>query len=419
VEMLGGRAETTHGVVVEPSSRRHHGDHTLGPMAAINVARARVGIGWAFAIHAVVMGSLGPRLPSIKDRTRVDEGELGLALSGFAVGLFLGTRLAELVIRRIGARALIRAGMPVLAATLIGPGLAWNLWSLAVSLFVLGTASGVLDVAINTNAVGVERGIGRPIMSGIHGLWSAGLLLGSAIAAGAAAIGMAPPEHFAIVACVFGLAAVGTLQWLMPDERGDGVELRGTCHPLRSRRVVLLGLIGFSCFLIEGSAMDWSALYLRESLGTSTFTAAFAVVSFSVGMMGSRFAGDRLSARLGAVRLVRAGGSGAAVTLAIGLIIHEPAVAIASFVLLGASVAPVVPSTFSAAGNTFVGSGTALGWVVTISYLGSMLGPAAIGVTADLVGLRLALVIPAVFALIVAAAASSVGSTAASGNRVV
>jgi MFS family permease len=376
-------------------------------MAEVNVRRARLGIGWAFAIHAAVMGSLGPRLPSIKDHTRVDDGGLGLALTCFAVGLFVGTRLAEPVIRRIGARALIRAGMPLLAVTLIGPGLAGTLPSLATSLFVLGTTSGIMDVAINTNAVGVERGVGRPIMSGIHGLWSAGLLVGSAIGAGAAAIGLAPSAHFAIVAGAFGLASVCTLQMLMPDEHGDGVERRGTGHPLRSRRVVLLGLIGFSCFLIEGSAMDWSALYLRESLGASAFAAAFAVVAFSVGMMTSRFAGDWLSFRLGAATLVRAGGFGAAASLAIGLILHEPAVAIASFVLVGASVASVVPTAFSAAGNTFVGPGTALGWVVTISYLGSVLGPAAIGLTADLVGLRIALVIPAVFALAIAAAAPS------------
>jgi fucose permease len=274
-----------------------------------------------------------------------------------------------------------------------------------------------MDVAINTNAVGVERDVGRPIMSGIHGLWSAGLLVGSAIAAGAAAIGMAPSVHFAIVAGVFGLAAVGTLQMLMADEQGDGVEHRGAGHPLRSRGVILLGLIGFSCFLIEGSAMDWSSLYLRESLDTSTFTAAFAVVAFSSGMMASRFAGDRLSARVGAVSLVRAGGFGAATSLAIGLIPREPVVAIVSFVLLGASVASVVPTAFSAAGNTFIGSGTALGWVVTISYLGSMLGPAAIGLTADRVGLRIALVIPAVFALIVAAAAPSVRTAATSGTN--
>jgi fucose permease len=383
-------------------------------MAEVNQRRARVGIGWAFAIHAAVMGSLGPRLPSIKDQTGVDDGDLGLALAGFAVGLFVGTRLAEPVIRRIGARSLIRAGMPVLAVALIGPGVASNLASLAASLFLLGTASGVLDVAINMNAVGVERGVGRPIMSGIHGLWSAGLLVGSAIGAGAAAIGMAPSVHFAIVAGVFGVAAVGTLQMLMPDEHSDGVEGRGTGHPLRSRRVVLLGLIGFSCFLIEGSAMDWSALYLRESLGTSAFAAAFAVVAFSVGMMASRFAGDRLSARLGAATLVRAGGLGAAAALALGLILHTPVVAIASFVLVGASVASVVPTAFSTAGNTFVGSGAALGWVVTISYLGSMLGPAAIGLTADLVGLRSALVIPVVCALTIAAAAPSVALRASS-----
>ncbi len=367
--------------------------------------RARVGIGVAFAIHGGLMGSLGPRLPSIKVRTAVDDGGLGLALTGFAVGLFAGTRLAEPLLRRVGSRTLIRVGMPLLALALIGPGFARDLPTLAVSLVVLGAASGVLDVAINTNAVGVERSIGRPIMSGIHGLWSVGLLIGSAAAAGAAAIDMAPSEQFAITAGALSVVALGTLWMLASDEHRAGADRGHADHPLRSRRVVLLGLIGFSSFLIEGSAMDWGALYLRESLGTTVTVAAFAVVAFSVGMVTSRFAGDRLSARLGSVTLVRAGGVGAAAALGIGIVLREPAIAVACFAVLGVSLASVVPTAFSAAGNTFVGRGTALAWVVTISYLGSMVGPATIGLAADLVGLRLALVIPAAFAVVIAGAA--------------
>jgi fucose permease len=202
----------------------------------------------------------------------------------------------------------------------------------------------------------------------------------------------------------------------MKDEHRAGPEHGITGHPLRSRRVVLLGLIGFSCFLIEGGAMDWSALYLRESLGTTAATAAFALVAFSIGMVTARFVGDRLTASLGPVTLLRAGGVGAVVSLAVGLGIREPSVTIAAFGVLGVSLASVVPTAFSAAGNTFIGTGTALAWVVTMSYLGSVLGPAAIGLSANVVGLRLALLIPALFAAVIAVAAPWAGAPAAPGT---
>ena len=121
-------------------------------------------------------------------------------------------------------------------------------------------------------------------------------------------------------------------------------------------------------------------------------------------MVASRFCADRLSERAGPVWVVRAGGLAAGVGLAIGLIVVATPAALAAFVLLGLGLAPIVPIAFSAAGN--VGSGPrALGWVVTMSYVGSVAGPAAIGLVAHTIGLRTGLVIPAALAIVAAALA--------------
>jgi hypothetical protein len=293
---------------------------------------------------------------------------------------------------------------------LIGPALADDLASLTLALLLMGIASGLLDVAMNANAVGVERAVGRPIMSGIHGVWSAGLLAASVAAAAAAALGTSPLRQFALVAVVLAPASVPLLAGLDPGREGE----RGAAAARGDRDfpwagVLPLGVIGFCSFLGEGAMHDWSAVYLREPLGTSQGVAALGFAGFALGMTVSRFLADGLSIRFGPVALVRSGGLVAAAGLALGLLVADPVVAIVGFTVLGAALAPVVPTVFSAAGNLRAGSDAAsLGWVVTISYLGGTLGPGLIGFTSRAMGLRVALLVPVALALVIAVLAGHV-----------
>jgi MFS family permease len=375
--------------------------------------RARASVVGAFALHAAVAGTLGPRLPAVKEQAGITDGELGVALAVFAVGLFVGTRVVSTLLDWLGTRGVLRGGMPLLGVSLLGPAFAESLPSLAASLFVVGALSGVLDVAMNANAVFVERSYGRPIMSSIHGTWSAGMLVASGGAAAAAALDVSVRLHFGLAALAIALLSAPALGHLaaaadVPQERVRGARTRGY---LPARPVLLLGIIGFCSFLGEGAAIDWSAVYVDERLDASRGAAALAFVAFSVGITASRFLVDRIATRLGPVAVVRWGATLAATGLALGLAVPETAAAITGFALLGAGLAPVVPTVFSAAGNMRARSGrSALAAVVTISYLGSILGPALIGFVTSLVGLRAALGIPVLLALAAAALAAQVAS---------
>ncbi len=359
--------------------------------------RARLSVAGVFLVHAAVAGTLAPRIPAIKSHLDLSDGALGAALTGFAVGLFAGTRAAALLVDRFGSRRVVRAGLPLLAASLVGPGLAGDLAGLTASLVVLGLASGLLDVAMNAQAVGVERGYARPIMSGLHGMWSLGLLAVSVVAAGVAAAGVGVLAWFAVAAVILvpvGLAVpLGLLQTGRPAGRPAPEQAKRGRLPVA---VLALGAVGFCAFLGEGAAADWSGVYTRESVGAGSGLAAFAFTAFAVGMVASRFSADRLSGRAGPVAVVRGGGLLAGLGLTLGLLVLAWPATFVAFALLGLGLAPLVPIAFSAAGN--LGGTGALGWVVTMSYLGSVLGPAAIGFVAHGVGLRTGLVIPAVLA---------------------
>jgi MFS family permease len=373
--------------------------------------RARLSISATFVLHAAVSGTWGPRVPALKAQAGLSDGELGLALFGMAAGLLAGTRSAGTPIERYGSRTLLRIGVPLLCAALLAPGLAHGLLALAAGFFAVGFVSGFLDVAMNAHGVDVERGLGRPILNGLHGLWSVGLGLGAAVAAIAAAAGLPPLAHFAIVGAVIAAVSVPALNGLLharhlPEETregaADGVSLWAPV-------VLVLGAVAFGSFVGEGSVADWSAVYLREDLGTSAGLAAAGFGAFSVAMAASRFVGDRLALRLGPVRLVRLCGLTAAAGLALGLAIDQPAAAIAGFAVFGAGLAPVVPTVFSSAGRVGgPGGARVLGRVVTFGYVGSVLGPLLIGGLSELTSLRLALVLPVILAGAIVFGAGSV-----------
>ncbi len=379
-----------------------------------NGRRAYRAVAAAFLIHSTVSGTWAPRLPAIKESLELSDGELGTALVGLAIGLLVGTRLAGAPVDRFGSRPVMRVGFPLLAATLVLPGLADGIVTLFLSLFVLGLASGALDVAMNAQGIEVERHLGRPVLSGLHGLWSVGLGVGAGLAALAAAIDADALEHFAVVAAVLAVASLVFLRGLLaahrpaPGEPEEEHVTVGWTLPL-----VLLGVIAFCSFVGEGSASDWSAVYMTQELDASEALGAVAFAAFAVTMAVARFTADPLRARLGTLVLVRGGSLIAAAGLGLALLVHEPAAAIAGFALLGLGLAPVVPIAFSAAGDLDPrATGRLVGRVATIGYVGSVAGPIMIGWLAEATSLRASLGLVVVLALAIAVSARSCASRA-------
>ena len=382
-------------------------------MITADVRQARRGVTVAFVLHAAVFATWAPRVPAIKHGLGLTDGQLGIALFGMTAGVLVGTRVVAWPINHFGSRPVIRVGSVLLCAAVVGPALATSLATLALSLAILGALGGVVDVAINAQAVAVERAYARPIMSSLHGVWSLGGVVVGLVAAGAAQAGVSPKLHFGVVAVVLAIASMPLLGGLLP--------LTGEPQPLHdvlpdnARRgrwpaqVVLLGVIAFAAFVAEGSAADWSAVYLHDNLDTGAGVAASAFVAFSLAMAACRFRADRLSARFGPVAVIRAGSLVAALGLAVGLTIQTAASGLIAFALLGAGLAPAVPITISAAGNTpGEQTGTMVARVMSLGYAGGVIGPLMIGFAATSVGLRAALLIPVVLALVIAAVAGRV-----------
>ena len=363
-------------------------------------------VGTAFVLHAALVGTWAGRVPAIKHALGLSDTALGAALFGMAAGTLVGSWWGGRLARRWQPAAVVRAGLPVMAAMLVAAAFAGDLAALAAALGCFGTVGAVVDVAMNTLAVAVERERRRPLMSGFHGAWSVGLLLGALAASAAAAAGVGPEGHFAAVAIVVAGVALAVLGALPHDPFPATAAAAGG----RGGRpgLVVLGAIAFCSFFAEGAAADWSAVYLHDRAGAGPALAAAGFAGFSIAMAASRLTGDRIVAAIGPVALARRAALTAAGGLGLALAVPVSGAGIVGFALMGAGLAPIVPLVVSAAGAAAHGVETAVSRAFLIAYSGSIAGPAAIGFAAGRVELRAALVIPLALIVVIVLAAGRI-----------
>ncbi|MEU2560527.1 MFS transporter [Streptomyces longispororuber] len=346
------------------------------------LSRARLAVAVVFCVHGAVAGSFATRVPWIQEHADVSAGMLGLALAFPAVGASLAMPLAGWVSHRFGARTALRGLLALWTLALTLPSLAPNMVTLCAALFVYGATSGMADVAMNALGVEVENRLEKSIMSGLHGMWSAGALLGSAGGTVAAHLGADARLHHALAAAVLTVAGLVVCQGVL-DLRSTPEEEPPPRFALPPRSALLIGAVGFCAVFAEGASLDWSAVYLKDVLDSSAGLAAACTTGFTLTMAVARFAGDKVVDRFGAVRTVRVGGACAALGGLLVVTAPHAALAMTGFALLGLGIAVVVPLAFAAAGRSGPNPSQAIAGVATITYTSSLIAPSAIGALAD------------------------------------
>lgn len=344
--------------------------------------RARFALAAVFCVHGSVTGSFATRIPWIQDHADVSAGQLGLALAFPAIGASLAMPLAGAVSHRLGARTALRVTLALWTLSLTLPALAPNLLGLCAALFVYGATSGMSDVVMNALGVELENRLDRSIMSGLHGMWSAGALVGSAGGTLAAHLDTDARVHHALAAAVLTVLGLLACQFVL-DQRSAPDEEPPPRFALPPKSAVVIGAIGFCAVFAEGASLDWSAVYLRDVLNTSPGLAAASTTAFALTMAVARLAGDRIVDRFGPVRTVRTGGVLATLGGLLVVSAPHPAVALTGFAFLGLGVAVVVPLAFAAAGRSGPRPSQAIAGVATITYTSGLIAPSAIGAVAD------------------------------------
>ena len=345
------------------------------------------GLGFATAAWA-------PLIPFAQQRLHFNHADFGLLLLCSGLGAMLAMPATGKIVQRIGCRVPIGFALLLLAVLL--PSL--SLWTtplmMAITLFLFGTAAGSLGVALNIQAVVVEKNSLKSLMSGFHGMASLGGLAGVLTITALLALSISAVMSAFAVSLLLVIIVFLSVPYSIKSVENTSLEASSKVkNSIRQRLpqplIILIGIACFIIFMTEGAAMDWSGIYLTQQYGVNTTFAGLAYTFFAIAMTTGRFTGHYLIRYFGEKKLLTY--SAICATLGLALVSIAPYwwLVLVGYTLVGTGCSNIVPIMFSRAGRqTVMPSAVALSCVSTLAYTGILVGPAFIGMIGELIGLK-------------------------------
>lgn len=358
-------------------------------MTTKSPSQARWAVFTIFLINGIIMGAWVPHVPLAKDRLAIGPATLGLALLAIATGAVIAMPIAGALINRFGSARMTLVWGSLFAAFFFGPTLAPTLPLFIIGGLFMGAALGSTDVSMNAHGIAVEKALKKPIMSGLHGAFSVGAMLG---AFGGAALVQyfGPITQVITVTVIYLLIHLIACQYLLPTEIDKG--LSGSSFALPTQATIGLGLLCFLALMVEGSVLDWAAIMMREKFVLDAGIAALAFGFYQGGMAITRLTGDLWRQKFGAVRLVTGSAILAAAGTALALIAPNSWLTFAGFFLGGLGIGNTAPVLFAGGGRLEPDApGRGIAAVTTLGYAGFLCGPPLIGFAAQISTLPIAL----------------------------
>lgn len=370
-----------------------------------------------FFLPGLGLSSWVTRTPDIRDLIDASPAQMGLVLFGLSIGSMLGILSSARLVSRFGARPVIAAGvimliagMPTIAAgTLTGQGML-----VAAGLFCFGSGMGSAEVAMNVEGADIERITRKPFLSGLHGFFSLGTVIGASAGIVFTAVGVSVPWHLGSVCAVAVSVFAFAIRGLPPATGrsggvGDSVSSGRAKSLWSDPRLLLIGVLVLAMALSEGAATDWLPLVVVDGHGFDAASGSLIFTGFAVAMTIGRFAGGWFITRFGRARVFCACALLGALGMGMVIFAENPVLAGSAAVLWGLGTSLAFPLAISAAGDSGPNAAGRVSVVATMGYVAFLVGPPLLGFVAESHGLRGALIVPLALVLVAVFLSSSVG----------
>jgi MFS family permease len=364
------------------------------------VTPSRLAVKIIFFLNGFVHANYFSRLPRIQEQFSIDNGVVGLVLLASSIGALLAMPFTGWLIIRNGSRRITIVGIFFYCSMIAFIPLMPDLWALVVLFFALGVSSGMSDVAMNSQAVMVEKQMQKPIMTSFHALFSIGMMLGALTGAFFTKTEVGMFVHFAVVSIISLIALFIARYYLVHDKP----QIKTTEEPafrLPNAAMVSIGVIAFCSMLGEGAMADWSTNYMENVAMADHALAPIGLSAFALAMTIGRIFGDAARVKFGDRSLMVACGLIATLGLSVAIISSQPFIVIGGLFIVGLGLSSIVPITYSVAGHTKdLPPGVGLAMVTTVGYSGFLFGPPIIGFIAQWQNLKVSLGFVAVLFLV-------------------
>jgi predicted MFS family arabinose efflux permease len=371
-------------------------------MRTDSLGRARAATFLTFALGGLLCGVWVSRMPSMSGKFGIGPSEVGIVLLTWGLAAIVAMQGLRGVLARADSRVVLRVTSPLAALTAAFVALAPTYGLLLVAIALFGMAFGVMDVSMNAQGAAVERAYGRPVMSGMFAGWCVGAMSGGFFGSVTAALGYGFTPAV-LAASLFTLPVALLLGPAYVADRPAPVRSSSGRRGRMPFVVYLIGGLAFIGFMAEGAIADWSGMLLRSDMRATEAVAALGYPLFEGAMLIGRLVGDRVRSRLGTRRLLIMAGLGTAGAMTLVVMAPSTPFALAGFLLTGAMVCTLSPTTMSLAGSAAPGRAAAsVAQVGAMGYGGLLMGPVIIGFVSSSATLRIGLGLVIVLALAIA-----------------
>lgn len=361
----------------------------------------RIAVSSFFFLAGFCFSSWTSRIATIQQKFHLDDRALGAILLALPSGLMASLPLAGWLVAKFGSRPIAVIAAICYACTLPVIGGVTEVWQLVICLFIFGMGGNLLNISINTQAIGTEAIYGRSIMASYHGLWSLAGFSGAFLGGFFISVGWVPWQHFLVImSLAFLIIGLFSSRLLLKDAFADSNQ---PIFARPDRSLIKLGFIAFCSMMCEGSMFDWSNVYFLKIVHPPKALLGLGLTAFMSTMASGRFLGDWLTTRWGMKTILQFSGLLTALGLLIAISFPQVLPATIGFMFVGAGVSSIVPLVYSAAGRSKVLSpGVAIAAVSTFGYMGFLFGPPFIGFVAHRFDLRVSLGLVAILGLVIA-----------------
>jgi MFS family permease len=366
----------------------------------MNPRAARYAVFITFLLHGMLLGSWVPHIPLVKDALAIGPAKFGLALLSLPVGSVVAMPLTGMMVSKYGSGPLTLLSGVLFCLLVLGPPHANSMFVFVPLGVLLGAAIGAMDVAMNAQGLAVERFVRVPTISIFHGAFSLGALVGTLFAASLMR-SIGPTWQLLAMSTICLLMQLWAARYYLPASVDKGQTASSLVWPTRA--TLALGMLCFLALMIEGSVLDWGAIYLREKFSVDAAFAALAFGTYQGGMAVARFTGDYLRHKFGAVPLTFGSALLTAAGTTAGLYLPSATLTIIAFVFAGLGVGNIAPVLFAGGGRLERDApGRGIAAVATMGYTGFLAAPPLIGMLAQVTNLQVGLSITILAALVIA-----------------
>ncbi|MFC4231117.1 MFS transporter [Parasediminibacterium paludis] len=351
----------------------------------------RYGVAAFFFVSGFGFASWASRIPTLQQKLHLNDAQLGTALFAAPLGLIVTLPITGILLQKYSSRYIMLIGSILYNILLFSLGFVTNNWQFMGVLFLFGISRNMMNIPVNTQAVGVQKLFPKSIISTFHGIWSVSGFAAAAVGGWMISKDITPVWHFFMVgALCFIIMSIAYKHTVRYDaKKTEDISAKASWFNLPDRALLKIGLIAFACMACEGIMYDWSGIYFQKIVNAPKALIAAGYIAFMSASSTGRFLGDWMINKIGTKKVLQ----GCSCFIALGLLlsISLPYVipAILGFILVGLGVSCIIPLTMALAGRSSTRApGVAIASVSTVSYLGFLLGPPAIGYVAEVANLR-------------------------------